>query len=210
MIKAVIYDFDGTLADTLSAHYDAYAYSLKKCGVRADRKTIIANCFNRTDSDAAASFEIDVTEFSKHYREQVVKNFKHVKLYPGALSTCKSIDLPLAIGTSREAKEILPMLDRLKLRELCKTIVTRDKVKRGKAEIFRKVCANLNVKPSETIVVGDSAADLEAANEINAKSVLFYPDEHRDYYDFKALKKHKPTFVIKNHKEIIDILRKMK
>lgn len=45
---------------------------------------------------------------------------------------------------------------------------------------------------------------------MKAKSVLFYPRSHEKYYILKDLNKFKPDFVIKNHKEIINILQKLK
>ncbi len=210
MIKAIIYDFDGTLVDTLNLHYKAYVYSLSKCGIKASRDEIIDKCFNKQDAEAAKSFGISAGKFSKYYRQRVIDDFKNVKLYPDVLSTFKLIDLPIAIGTSRNRKEIAPVLDKLRLSKYCDVIVTHDEVKKRKVDIFIKVCEYLKVKPSEIILVGDAETDLESANKMKAKSVLYYPNQHKNYYDLNKLKKYKPDFIIKNHKEIMTILQKLK
>ena len=143
MIKAIIYDFDGTLVDTtLNLHYNAYVYSLSKCGIKASRDEIIDKCFNKRDIEAAKSFGISANKFSKYYRQRVIDDFKNVKLYPEVLSTFKLIDLPIAIGTSRDRKEIAPVLDKLQLSKYCNVIVTHDEVKKEKL-IFLSRHANI-------------------------------------------------------------------
>jgi putative hydrolase of the HAD superfamily len=147
MIKAIIYDFDGTLVDTLSLHYKAYVYSLSKCGIKADKNTVIDKCFNKQDTEVANSFKIDVDKFSTYYRQRIINDFKNVKLYPNVLSTFKLIKLPIAIGTSRNRRELAPLLDKLQLRSYCNVTVTHDEVKKRKVDIYLKVCKYLKVKP---------------------------------------------------------------
>ncbi len=209
MIKAVIYDFDGTLADTLKLHYDAYAYSLLKCGVKASRAEVIDKCFNKQDIEVANSFGIDVNQFSKYYRQRVTDDFKNVKLYSDVLSTFELINMPVAIGTSRSRKELASVFNILHLDKYCNISVTQDEVKKKKVDIFIKVCKYLKVKSNEVIIVGDADSDLDSANQMNATSVLYYPESHQDYYDIDKLKKYEPDFIIKNHDEIIGILQKL-
>jgi len=209
MIKAVIYDFDGTLADTLKLHYDAYVYSLLKCGVNANKAKVIDKCFNKQDIQVANSFGIDVNQFSKYYRQRVTDDFKNVKLYPEVLSTFESINIPIAIATSRTRRELDSVFNILHLNKYCHISVTHDKVNKKKVDIFIKACEYLKVKFDEVIIVGDAETDLESANQMNATSVLYYPDSHQDYYNIDKLKKYNPYFIIKNHKEIIAILQRL-
>ncbi len=210
MIKAIIYDFDGTLADTLRIHFDEYSFTLLKFKIKASRDEIVAKCFNKSDNEVAKNFNIKDTKlFSKYYRRQVSQLFRNIKLYPGVISTFREIsklNLPIGIGTSRNREDIAPQLNKLQLRNFCKVIVTHDEVLKKKINIFIEVCKRLKVKPEETVIVGDAETDLESANRLKAKSVLFYPKQHHKYYKLEDLKRLKPNFIIENHNEIIRII----
>lgn len=206
MIKAIIYDFDGTLANTLHLHYQAYKKSLSKLGINLKREEIIKTCFNVKDKDIAKKFKINQKLFSNYYREQVQKDLTKNKLYANVLKTFKKIKIPIAIGTYRNRDELEPIIKKIKLDKYCKITVTRDEAQGTKKDIFMKICKKLNVKPEETLIVGDSESDLMNANKIKAISALFYPNNNKKYYDLKKLKKHKPKFIIKKHEEIIKII----
>lgn len=212
MIKAVIYDFDGTLIETLKVSFDAYNSALSRLGINATEEEIINKCFNKLDSEVAKSFNISLELFSKYYKEATIKGYKNAELYPNVISTFKEIKklgISVAIGTSKDMNKIAEVLDRIKIKEYCEVIITNDSGLRKKPEIFSEVCKKLKIKPEEVIIVGDAENDLDAANNINAKSVLFYPKSHEKYYRLKNLNKFKPDFIIKNHNEIINILEKL-
>ncbi|MDD2935100.1 MAG: HAD family hydrolase [Candidatus Pacebacteria bacterium] len=215
MIKALIYDFDGTLADTFSLHLKAYKFALSKFGIKATRNEIINGCFNKLDNEASKNFGIsNATLFSKYYREGLLKAFKTIKLYPNVASTLsklKNNGLLLGIATSRNRDEMKKALKILKIEKYFDSIITHDEVKKKKPhpEIFLTVCKELGVKPAEVLIIGDAETDLVAANSILTKSILFYPKKHEYFYSLSNLKKLKPHYIIKNNKEIIDILKKI-
>ena len=212
MIKAVIYDLDGTLIKTLKISFDAYNSALSKLGINATEEEIINKCFNKLDSEVSISFNIDLNLFSKYFQEATIKGYKNAQSYPDVISTfneIKKLGIPVAIGTSNNMDKLAEVLDRTQIKTYCKIIVTNDSRLRKKPEIFSEVCEKLKVKPEEVIIVGDAENDLDAANKINAKSILFYPGFHEKYYSLKDLNEFKPDFIIKNHKEIIKILQKL-
>lgn len=212
MIKTVIYDFDGTLIETLKVSFDAYDSALSKLGINATEEEIINNCFNKLDSEVAKNFNIDLDLFSKYYREATIKGYKNAQLYPNVISIFNEIKrsgISVGIGTSNDMSKIAEVLDRIQIKKHCKVIITNDSGLRKKPEIFSGVCKKLKIKPEEALIVGDAENDLDAANKINATSVLFYPKSHEKYYSLEDLNKFKPDYVIKNHKEIISILQKL-
>jgi FMN phosphatase YigB (HAD superfamily) len=99
----------------------------------------------------------------------------------------------------------------LKIEKYFDSIITHDEVKKKKPhpEIFLTVCKNLGTKPSEVIIIGDAKTDIIAANTMEAKSVLFYPKKHEQFYRISDFKKIKPYSIIKNNSEIIDIIKKL-
>jgi HAD superfamily hydrolase (TIGR01549 family) len=213
-IKATIYDFDGTLGDTLQLHLDAYTFSLAKLRIKTTEQEIISKCFNKTDTQAAKNYNLkDVQLFSKYYRDKVVKEYKHIKLYQDVVSTLREIaklNLQIAIGTSRTGEEINQVIDKLGIKNFFRKIITHDDIMKNKTrqELFQEICKFLKVKSSEVIIVGDSENDIITAKKIKAKSVLFYPTQHSKFYKLQDLKKLKPDFIIDDHSKIIKIIQK--
>ena len=91
------------------------------------------------------------------------------------------------------------------------SIVTHDEVQNKKPhpETFLTVCEELGIHSNEVLIVGDSQADLLAANTMKAKSVLFYPKKHEQFYDLTELKTLNPFATIGVHAEIITLLEKL-
>ena len=212
MVKAILYDYDGTLADTFSHHIASYREALESCGVNATDDEIIAGCFNKLDEEAAANFHItDAEKFSRIYREQVKTVLQKAVLYPGALETVRELSgrgILLGIGTARHREEIDPPLLKLGIGEYFDCVITHDEVQKKKPdpEIFYALCEKLGVSSDEVLIVGDADVDLIAARAMNAPSVLYYPEVHEKIYARDVLMEHKPTHTIREHTEIINLL----
>lgn len=212
MIKAVIYDFDGTLVDNLHLHMDAYRETLLKLGVKADNKEIIKKCFNKLDGQAARNFGVDVKLFSKYYYQGIIDRNKYLKLIPGTASILKQIkkmNLFLGLGSLRNQMEIKKIKKVILLEKYFDVIVPHSKKHREKPEIFDEVVRKLKLIPKQVLFVGDAENDIGAAKKIGAHSVLFFPKGRQEYYSLNSLKKLKPEYIIDNHKEIIGILREL-
>jgi HAD superfamily hydrolase (TIGR01509 family) len=216
MVKAVIYDFDGTLADTFSLHLEAYSFALGKFNIQATDDEVIRNCFNKLDDQAAKNFKINnLALFSKYYRQGILEATRKTKLYPNVVTTLETLKkngLQLGIATARKKKEMIEIFKVLKIEKYFDILMTHDDVKNKKPdpEIFLAVCDKLEVGNHEVIIVGDSDVDIIAANKMNAKSVLFYPKSHEKIYKLDDLKKLKPYRIIKNNSDIIELLKKLK
>ncbi len=55
-------------------------------------------------------------------------------------------------------------------------------------------------------MIGDSDKDLGAANNFGIDSVLFYPPEHKKFYDIEKLKKLRPTYIVSDLRQILEIV----
>ena len=52
-------------------------------------------------------------------------------------------------------------------------------------------------------MVGDSDKDLGAALNFGIDSILFYPESHSKFLQFRQIKKLKPTYIIDDFAEIL-------
>jgi phosphoglycolate phosphatase-like HAD superfamily hydrolase len=57
------------------------------------------------------------------------------------------------------------------------------------------------------IMIGDSDKDLGAANNTGIDSILFYPPEHKKFYDLEKLRTLNPTYIVEELRQIEAIIK---
>ena len=97
-------------------------------------------------------------------------------LIPGAVDTLKElkkIGLKMALCTINSANSTEHILKRFRIGEYFDAVIPRNKVNRYKPnpEHCKSALSLLEVEASETMVVGDSVTDMQAANEIKATAI---------------------------------------
>jgi phosphoglycolate phosphatase len=79
------------------------------------------------------------------------------------LQTCAASSLKLGVVTSDGSKTTGEQLDWMGITGYFQTIVTRDRVSRGKPapEMAETACRDLGILPENTVIIGDSNADMQ-------------------------------------------------
>ena len=175
MVKAVIFDLDGTLADTLQDLCDSTNYALEKHGFpKRDLSEFnmfigdgVPKLIERAIPKEVFSEEakqIVYTEFMSHYR----KNFLNkTKLYDG-ISECvtalKAEDLKLAVVSNKIDEMTQKIVEKLFCSEFSCVIGKRENspLKPDPTSTL-EVIEKLGVKPVECVFVGDSGMDMKTA-----------------------------------------------
>ena len=87
-------------------------------------------------------------------------------------------------------------------------IVAADDVTNHKPhpEPLEKALAALRGTKVKAVIIGDSDKDLGAANAFGIDSILFYPDEHKKFYNLAILEALNPTYIVSDFTEIIKTL----
>ncbi|MBY9080545.1 HAD family hydrolase [Paenibacillus sp. HN-1] len=91
---------------------------------------------------------------------------RSAKPLPGLLrflAECSAASLRLGVVTSDESAATAEHLEWLGITAYFGSVVTRDKVKRGKPapEMAERACRELGVSPEEAVIIGDSNADMQ-------------------------------------------------
>lgn len=214
MIKAILFDFDGTLANTLPYYIKAYDEALRKFNYQFSQKQIAKNCFGKTEDVICQNLGIpnETKRFRQAYFDAVNKLFKKAKLFKGSLEILKflkSKKIKIAIITFAYRWYIDQMLKQFNLEDYFDIVIGSDDVIRKKPdpEAILRAEKVLKVKTTEMLVVGDSKSDILMGKAALCKTVLFAPKEHNLFYDFNELKKTNPDFIIENIldlKKIVD------
>ncbi len=183
MIRAVIFDFDGVIADTEELHFTCLKEILHQEGIIINRQmydeTYLAlddkNCFRRAFA-IAESKELShqkIEELINRKAELLQSNLTKVKLFPGISEWIKKYSAEVLFGICSGALhwEITKVLSKHSLLEYFAVIVTAEDVENSKPspegyllalQRLRETSGS-HISPSECLVIEDSVAGIEAA-----------------------------------------------
>lgn len=207
----ILFDWDGCLAKSLDIALGAYKKTFSDRGISLSDKTITHDIFG--DWKAAEKLGITNTkQYWKEWHDELNKKYPQVELYEHVqevLGELKRRKKRLALISSSHLQTIEAPLKRLKLTELFEVILTVDDVIKEKPDpemVNKAIEAMCGVK-KESIIVGDSKSDLEAANNAGIDSLLFYPKHNEIFYDLEILKSYHPTYIIDDFRKLVGLLR---
>jgi beta-phosphoglucomutase len=191
MIRAVIFDLDGTLVDTEALHFAAFNEVLRPNGVKIPFDDYTARLIGLNDRDCFTTVlrenhrdadELHVAELiaRKTVVYQAIVAQRDV-LYPGAAKFVRDCAqrFPLMIATGTLRAEAEAILLRTGLRELFLDIIAAEDVERGKPEPDGFIAAlgrigyllrqRDPVLADECLVVEDTRAGVDAAHRAGMK-----------------------------------------
>lgn len=186
MIDTVIFDFDGTLADTGPLIISSFKHIHRKFHDRVcDEEYIMSTFGEPLELTLKRDFgDFDFNHVLASYREYQNGKFKeHVKLYDTVKETLEYIEnknLKMGIATSRLRASTLSALKILNIEEYFEVVVCVDDVVNHKPdkEPLIKVVNGLESHTDKSLYVGDSKYDMESAINAQIKPVLvgWHPD----------------------------------
>jgi beta-phosphoglucomutase-like phosphatase (HAD superfamily) len=178
--SALIFDCDGTLADTLPVHFQTWSTSLKAVGADISKEWYYQYCGTSAKEMLQLlkdlfGYEFDsesvIASRQKHYRT-LIHMIKEIQAIAEIVRTHYG-KVPIAVASGGERSVLEATLDSIKFRNFFDTIVSIDDVERGKPEpdIFLLASQRLGVAPEDCIVYEDSDGGLEAARRAGMRSI---------------------------------------
>jgi beta-phosphoglucomutase len=185
ILKCILFDFDGVIADTEPIHLAMFQKVLAEEGIALSKKAYLrdylgyddAMCFTQVYRDKGQKLNTakraDLIKRKSRYLKAFVKTKK--VLLPGAKRVIKILakTYPLGIVSGALKSEIKLILKANELGTYFKFIIAAEDVKRGKPhpEGYKKGLAQMkkvfrkeNLKPSECLVIEDSHWGIQAAH----------------------------------------------
>ncbi|WP_226673413.1 HAD family hydrolase [Rossellomorea aquimaris] len=178
-MKAIIFDFDGTLADTLPICFYAFQSVFKEFDDIEVTRDEIKSMFgpsetgiiqeNLKNSNCDQAIDMYYQKYREKHEELVMTNEVLIDL----LQTLKKQDYKLGIVTGKARKSLIISLDYLDMNELFDVIITGDDVSVPKPhpEGLNQAMALLNIKSDQALFIGDSDADIMAGKNANVRTV---------------------------------------
>jgi HAD superfamily hydrolase (TIGR01509 family) len=214
LFKAVIFDWDGTLADTREVIVESFRKALGEAGLSVSGEFVerrIGIGAEETFKEILKASNMEVTKLMVNRlveaKNQAEINLSDkVVLFDGAVELLKTLKghVKLALA-SMNNKEVIDHLISLKeVDSFFEIVLTANEVQNSKPhpEIFLKAASKLGVAPEECVVVEDSIFGVQAAKagKMGCIAVL------TGVYSRSELEKANPDVIVHSLKEKSEIL----
>ncbi len=173
MLKTVIFDLDGVVADSHPIHEVAWKSLLAEAGLKPESISVDFLYAGHPRREILRHYlgplsESEIQHWGRRKDELYELAARNLQAKPGipeALSQLRDAGIPCALATSAGRKRTLESLQVLGVSEYFSIVITGDDVRSPKPapDIFLLAAQKLNVKPRDAVVVEDSVAGVQAA-----------------------------------------------
>ena len=208
-IKAVLFDFDGTLLNTNALVFASYNYAFNKVFGRDITEEEIHSLFGRPLYSSLADFGeehqdalfVAYREFNGENLETMVEPFEHTT---DGVRMIKALGYKTGIVTSKRMETLLSGMKKLNLENGFDIIITPEDTKKHKPDAgpLLEACRRLGILPEECLYVGDSIFDFECAKNAGAHMAGVNYSTTRE-----ALLTYDPLFMVDNMAELANLLK---
>ncbi len=183
MIKAVIFDVDGTLVDSVDLHARAWQEAFAHFGKHFDFERVRSQIGKGGDQLMPVFLsEEELEEFGEELEEYRGELFKReylplVKAFPAVRELFRRVKdegLSVALASSAKGDELKTYKKLARIEDLVEEETSSDDAEKSKPhpDIFEAALEKLeDVRPAEAVVVGDTPYDAEAASKAGIKTV---------------------------------------
>ena len=199
MIKYIVFDFDGTLADTFDIiktiainEYDAHDVDFESFK-------------NKSTKDFLKSMNIPLWKLPEMVLRvsSKLKNNKDIKLFPDIIEMLLNLknNYKLGIVSSNSKENIIETLKKHNIENLFEFVYS-DSSLFGKHLVLKKMCGKNKINPHEVMYVGDEDRDIIAAKKIKIKTIAVT----WGFNSKEKLSRENPDYIVDSPMQIIDIV----
>jgi HAD superfamily hydrolase (TIGR01509 family) len=213
MFDAVIFDWDGTLADTKRVVVNSFQKVLKEIGCKVSDEFIARRIGIGTKNTFKEALKnLNITLDDETLDELVKKKIKiqielteNVNLFEGAVDLLDSLHnrVKIALATMSNREVVNKLLGEKRVRKYFEVVITADEILQPKPnpEVFLECAKKLKCLPEKCVVIEDSVFGVKAAKKAKIKCIAIPSGT----YSIEELGDQKPDLIVNsiNEKEKI-------
>lgn len=212
MIECVLFDLDGTIVNTNELIISSFMHALKENNLPVlTREQIIPmmgttlqqqlGAFSGLEAKDISVLERSYRSYNNAHHDELVRSFPHVN---ETMEELLRRGIRLGIVTTKIRPNTLKALQMFDLLKYMETIVTVNDVTHPKPhpEPVLTAIANLGVEPAKTLMVGDSAVDIQSAKAAGVRvAAVAWSLKGED-----VLRTYEPDYIIHEMKDLYTIV----
>jgi len=206
MTKVIIFDFDGTLADTIDILLSITNRLSAEFGFKSATKEELAQLSNLNSWQILQYSGISIFKFPlliRRLKAELHNQVPHIQLFPGikeVLLELKKRGFQLGIITSNSRENVLGALEKNGLQDTFTFIYSGSTF--GKHKVINKWLRIENIHTEKVVYVGDEIRDIDAAKKTGIKVIAV----GWGFNSPQALAAQNPNFLIEHPQELIEIM----
>ena len=209
MKKALILDFDGTIAETFPIVFKAIEAAYAKLGLIApSREVLYANfgpheqaLLNKISTKGNELFAEYIKATERFILTDNLQPFENIELL---LKTAKSLGMKICMITGKSKESMEVTLKHLGFEKYFDTLKYGGESGSVKPQRFKEIFKELNLKAQDVCYVGDSTMDIDDCREVGVEIISA---AWAKCADIEALKSKKPNYIFYSVAELIEHLK---
>jgi phosphoglycolate phosphatase-like HAD superfamily hydrolase len=205
--KLIIFDFDGTIADSFDICFDGVNELFEERGWKKVPKNQKEKAREFSAKDVLKYFKVSnyqIAFIARKLFRIIERDFHKVKIFPELRKTLKALkkqDFKIVILTSNIKRNVEPFLEREEIKDLFDDYYYKSGIF-SKDRLINKLVKKYKVKKRETILIGDEIRDIKASKKSRIKMVAVT----WGFNNKKALEKNNPDYLVEKPEDLLKIL----
>lgn len=216
MLKLIVFDWDGTLADSVGKIIECKIFLAKKYNLPVPTEETIKNVLGIKFEDAMlkcfpnASPNL-LNKLGKEFHDLMQQENYQATLFPNVKEVLKllkkrGIMLALAIATSKDRHELNRAIEYNRLSDLFDvTCCGAEHQNKPAPTMLNYIMDEFNVKPNECVMIGDTTTDIQFAANAGIKTICVTFGAH----SVEKLQSMTPLAFMDEWKQLPEIINKL-
>lgn len=206
----LIFDFDGTLADTLDTIAQITNRLSVEFGYPPASPEDLAQLKDLSTWEIIRRSKISIFKIPfllRRIRREMQKDLQYINLFPRVkevLEELKNQGYSLYILTSNSRENVAQILDKYQILYLFDRIDSASTLF-GKSRYIKNILKQENLQPQQALYIGDETRDIEAAKKAKIKIIAV----SWGFNSPEILSRHHPDALIYHPQELIEVLNQI-